>query len=69
VNLWRRLGELVSPDAEREDASDQLAGALADTAAACRSVAEPAGPSVRVREGSVRGNGAGPRRARPLRSG
>ena len=40
VNLWRRLGELVTPDAEREQASDQLSGALADTAAACRSVAD-----------------------------
>lgn len=68
VNLWRRLGELVSPDAERDDASDQLAGAIADTAAPWSSVAEPAGPSARIREASVNGNGAGPGRGRPVRT-
>jgi hypothetical protein len=67
VNLWRRLGELVTPDAERRYAADQLAGALAETAAACRNVADQWSAGARMRETAVNGNGAG--RERPVRSG
>jgi tetratricopeptide (TPR) repeat protein len=68
VNLWRRLGELVTPDAEREQASDQLAGALADTAAACRSVADQLSAGTLVREAAANGNGWRPARDQPVPS-
>ncbi len=68
VNLWRRLGELVTPDAERELASDQLAGALADTAAACRNVADQWSAGTWGREGATGSNGTGPRRNQPVPS-
>jgi hypothetical protein len=69
VNLWRRLGELVTPDAERDHASDQLAGALAETAAACRNVADQWSAGAWLREAAVGGNGGQPARDRPVRSG
>lgn len=69
VNLWRRLGELVTPDAERAHASDQLAGALAETAAACRNVADQWSAGIRGREAVGNGNGAVPGRDQPVRSG
>jgi hypothetical protein len=68
VNLWRRLGELVTPDAEREPASDQLAGALADTAAACRSVADQWSAGAWTREALAGANGTGPGRDQPVPS-
>jgi tetratricopeptide (TPR) repeat protein len=69
VTLWRRLGELVTPDAERENASDQLAGALSDTAAACRSVADQWSTGTRPREAAAGTNGTGPARDQPVPSG
>ncbi len=70
VNLWRRLGELVTPDAEREHASGQLAGALADTAAACRSVvADQWNAGTPIREIAANGNGGGPAREQPVPRG
>jgi hypothetical protein len=69
LNLWRRLGELVTPDAEREQASDQLAGALANTAAACRSVADQWSAGTLIRETVANGNGARPGRDQPVPSG
>jgi hypothetical protein len=69
VNLWRRLGELVTPDTEREQASDQLAGALSDTAAACRSVADQWSAGTLVREAAANGNGGRLARDQPVPSG
>lgn len=69
VNLWRRLGELVTPDAEREQASHQLAGALADTAAACRNVADQWSAGAGIREAAAGSNGTGPGRGQPVPSG
>lgn len=69
ANLWRGLGELVTADAERGAAADQLAGALAETAAACRGVRDQWSASARIPHTEVRGNGAGADRAQPVRSG
>ncbi|MGH2743098.1 MAG: hypothetical protein ACRDN8_11555 [Thermoleophilaceae bacterium] len=69
ANLWRWLGELVTPDGEREYAADELAGALAETAAACRSVHDQWSASARTRQAGVHSNGAGPGREQTVPSG
>jgi tetratricopeptide (TPR) repeat protein len=69
AHLWRQLAELVTPDAERTRAAEQLAGALAETAAACRTVRDDLSAAARLRQPAVNGNGAGPGHEQPVPSG
>jgi tetratricopeptide (TPR) repeat protein len=65
ADLWRRLGELVTPDAEHGQAAAQLARALLDTALCCGAVASRWGAAEVIRPDVARTNGAGPARAVP----